>query len=160
MPSASETCSSTPSTTTARSTPVTVTEPTSQEAGQLKSGRVVAIAGPVVDVEFPTGALPDINTALEMTITVGGEDIKVAAETAQQLGSSRVRAICMKPTDGLIRGTEVRNLGHPLQMPVGDGVLGHVLNVLGEPLDVESLDMSKIDGYRPIHRQAPDFADL
>src|SRR3546814_18143632 len=66
----------------------------------------------------------------------------------------------MKPTDGLVRGTEVRNLGHPLQMPVGDGVLGHVLNVLGEPLDVESLDMSKIDGYRPIHRAAPDFADL
>jgi F-type H+-transporting ATPase subunit beta len=139
---------------------VTVTEPTSQEAGQLKSGRIVAIAGPVVDVEFPTGALPDINFALEMTINVGGEDITVVAETAQQLGNSRVRAICMKPTDGLIRGTEVRNLGHPLQMPVGDGVLGHVLNVLGEPLDVESLDMSKIDGYRPIHRAAPDFADL
>src|SRR3546814_5131078 len=95
-----------------------------------------------------------------MTINVGGEDITVVAETAQQLGNSRVRAICMKPTDGLIRGTEVRNLGHPLQMPVGDGVLGHVLNVLGEPLDVESLDMSKIDGYRPIHRAAPDFADL
>src|SRR3546814_7170386 len=72
-----------------------------------------------------------------MTINVGGEDITVVAETAQQLGNSRVRAICMKPTDGLIRGTEVRNLGHPLQMPVGDGVLGHVLNVLGEPLDVE-----------------------
>src|SRR3546814_8357095 len=95
-----------------------------------------------------------------MTINVGGEDITVVAETAQQLGNSRVRAICMKPTDGLIRGTEVRNLGHPLQMPVGDGVLGHVLNVLGEPLDVESLDMYTIDAYRPIHRPAPDFADL
>ncbi|HAS10965.1 MAG TPA: F0F1 ATP synthase subunit beta, partial [Acidimicrobiaceae bacterium] len=103
---------------------MTVTEPTSQEAGQLKSGRIVAIAGPVVDVEFPTGELPDINFALEMTINVGGEDITVVAETAQQLGNSRVRAICMKPTDGLVRGTEVRNLGHPLQMPVGDGVLG------------------------------------
>ena len=78
----------------------------------------------------------------------------MTAETAQQLGGSRVRAICMKPTDGLVRGTEVRNLGHALQMPVGDGVLGHVLNVLGEPLDVPSLDMSKIDGYRPIHRPA------
>src|SRR3546814_15096577 len=95
-----------------------------------------------------------------MTINVGGEDITVVAETAQQLGNSRVRAICMKPTDGLIRGTEVRNLGHPLQMPVGDGVLGHVLNVLGAPLDVESPAMSKIDGYRPIHRPAPHFPDL
>src|SRR3546814_10964947 len=95
-----------------------------------------------------------------MTINVGGEDITVVAETAQQLGNSRVRAICMKPTDGLIRGTAVRNLGHQLQMPVGDGVLGHVLNVLGEPLDVTSLHTSTSHGYRPIPRAHPDFADL
>ena len=139
---------------------MTVTESTTAETSQLKSGRVVAIAGPVVDVEFPAGHLPDINAALEMTITVDGNEVTVVAETAQQLGQSRVRAICMKPTDGLVRGTEVRNLGHPLQMPVGDGVLGHVLNVLGEPLDVPELDQSKIDGYRPIHRDAPDFEDL
>ncbi len=139
---------------------MTVTEASGTDTTELKSGRVVAIAGPVVDVEFPVGALPDINAALEMTITVDGKEVTVVAEAAQQLGHSRVRAICMKPTDGLVRGTEVRNLGHPLQMPVGDGVLGHVLNVLGEPLDVPELDQSKIDGYRPIHHPAPDFADL
>ena len=122
---------------------MTVTESTTADTGQLKSGRVVAIAGPVVDVEFPAGALPDINAALEMTITVDGTDITVVAETAQQLGSSRVRAICMKPTDGLVRGTEVRNLGHPLQMPVGDGVLGHVLNVLSSVV----MPLHKIDYY-------------
>ena len=82
---------------------MTVTEP------QLADGRIVAIAGPVVDVEFPPHALPEINTALEFTINVGGEDIVVTAEVAQQIGDSRVRAIAMKPTDGLVRGTAVRN---------------------------------------------------
>ena len=98
---------------------------------ELKDGRVVAIAGPVVDVEFPPDALPEINHAIEMGIELEGEAIRIVAEVAQQIGDNRVRAICMKPTDGLRRGTKVRNLGHGLQMPVGEGVLGHVLNVLG-----------------------------
>jgi F-type H+/Na+-transporting ATPase subunit beta len=126
----------------------------------LKPGRVVAIAGPVVDVEFPPDAVPAINTALEMTVTVGGESIPVRAEVAQQIGESRVRAICLRPTDGLTRGTEVRNLGTGLSMPVGDGVLGHVTNVIGQPLDVPELDESKIDDYWDIHREAPDFDTL
>ena len=84
---------------------MTVTEP------ELTDGRIVAIAGPVVDVEFPPSALPEINTALEFTVEVDGEDIVVMAEVAQQIGDSRVRAIAMKPTDGLIRGTAVRNTG-------------------------------------------------
>src|SRR4051812_49917085 len=101
----------------------------------LKDGRVVAIYGPVVDAEFPPDALPEINTALEMDIELEGETITVTAEVAQQIGDGRARVICMKPTDGLKRGTPVRNLGHGISMPVGDGVLGHVFNVLGEPLD-------------------------
>ena len=101
---------------------MTVTEEST--GTELKDGRIVGIAGPVIDVEFPRGHLPEINTALELDVTMDGETTKIVAETAQQLGGSRVRAICMKPTDGLIRGTEVRNLRHPLQMPVGDGVLG------------------------------------
>ena len=105
----------------------------------LKDGRIVAIAGPVVDVEFPPDALPEINTALEFDIVVQGETTVVRAEVAQQIGDARVRAIALKPTDGLSRGTKVRNLGVGLSMPVGDGVLGHVFNVIGEPLDV-SLD--------------------
>ncbi|HET6950790.1 MAG TPA: F0F1 ATP synthase subunit beta [Acidimicrobiales bacterium] len=126
----------------------------------VKHGRVVAIAGPVIDVEFPPDAVPAINTALEFTVTVDGEGIAVRAEVAQQIGESRVRAICLKPTDGLTRGTEVRNLGTGLTMPVGDGVLGHVTNVIGQPLDVPELDASKIDAYWDIHRQAPAFDTL
>jgi F-type H+/Na+-transporting ATPase subunit beta len=125
-----------------------------------KDGRVVAIAGPVMDVEFPPDAVPPINNALEMVIRVDGQDVVVRAEVAQQIGESRVRAICLKPTDGLVRGTPVRNLGTGLTMPVGDGVLGHVLNVIGEPLDVDELDESKIEDHWEIHREAPEFDAL
>jgi F-type H+-transporting ATPase subunit beta len=139
---------------------MTVTEPAPGAETTLKEGRVVAIAGPVVDVEFPPDSVPAINTALEMTISGMGEEIAVRAEVAQQIGGNRVRAICLKPTDGLVRGTTVRNLGTGLSMPVGDGVLGHVLNVVGQPLDVADLDASQIDAYLPIHHEAPDFDSL
>jgi F-type H+/Na+-transporting ATPase subunit beta len=140
---------------------MTVTDTSTDTAATaLKDGRVVAIAGPVVDVEFPADAVPAINTALEMTITVDGEGVAVRAEVAQQIGESRVRAICLKPTDGLVRGTAVRNLGTGLTMPVGDGVLGHVTNVIGQPLDVPELDGSKIEDHWDIHRPAPDFDSL
>jgi F-type H+/Na+-transporting ATPase subunit beta len=139
---------------------MTATDTTTDTGEALKDGRVVAIAGPVVDVEFPPDAVPGINTALEMTVTVDGEGIAVRAEVAQQIGESRVRAICLRPTDGLTRGTAVRNLGSGLAMPVGDGVLGHVTNVIGEPLDVPELDESKIDAWWDIHRDAPDFDAL
>jgi F-type H+/Na+-transporting ATPase subunit beta len=129
-----------------------------EETRELKDGRVVGIAGPVVDVEFPRGSLPEINTALEMTITVEGVDTLVRAEVAQQIGDGRVRAICMKPTDGLKRGAAVRNLGAGMQMPMGDAVLGHVLNVLGQPLDVDTLE--GVEDYWDIHRPAPDFDTL
>jgi F-type H+/Na+-transporting ATPase subunit beta len=127
---------------------------------ELKDGRVVAIAGPVVDVEFPPDALPEINHAIEMDIELEGDAIRIVAEVAQQIGENRVRAICMKPTDGLRRGTKVRNLGHGLQMPVGDGVLGHVLNVLGEPLDVSAEQLTGIDDHWDIHREPPPFREL
>src|SRR3954447_25560614 len=133
---------------------MTVTENTTE----LKSGRVVAIAGPVVDVEFPRGSLPEINHALQFTVDIEGTKIEITAEVAQQIGEGRVRAVCLKPTDGLTRGTTVRNLGRGLSMPVGDGVLGHVLNVLGEPLDVPKLE--NIDDRWDIHRPAPAFDTL
>ncbi|MEI8392485.1 MAG: F0F1 ATP synthase subunit beta [Actinomycetes bacterium] len=130
---------------------------------QLKDGRVIGIAGPVIDVEFPRGSLPELNTALEFTVSIDGEDIKVLAEVAQQLGDGRVRAICLKPTDGLRRGTAVRNTGRGLSVPVGDKVLGHVWNAWGEVLDLDENDdpaefaaMERWD----IHRPAPDFASL
>jgi F-type H+-transporting ATPase subunit beta len=139
---------------------MTVTETSPESTDALKPGRVVAIAGPVVDVEFPADAVPAINTAIETTIVVDGDEVAVRAEVAQQIGDSRVRAICLRPTDGLKRGAEVRNLGTGLTMPVGDGVLGHVTNVVGQPLDVPELDASKIEDHWAIHREAPDFDAL
>ncbi|NCZ69612.1 MAG: F0F1 ATP synthase subunit beta [Acidimicrobiia bacterium] len=126
---------------------------------QLKDGRVVGIAGPVIDVEFPRGALPELNSALEFTVQIEGKDVKVLAEVAQQLGDSRVRAVCMKPTDGLRRGTAVRNTGHGIQVPVGDRVLGHVWNVWGEVLDDDNAKFADMERW-DIHRPAPDFAAL
>ncbi|MFT7474898.1 MAG: F-type H+-transporting ATPase subunit beta [Verrucomicrobiales bacterium] len=132
---------------------MTVTEP------ELKPGRVVGIAGPVVDVEFPRGNLPQINQQLQLTIHLEGDEILVPLEVAQQIGDSRVRAISMKPTDGLVRGAEVRNTGHGMQMPVGNATLGHVWNVMGEPLDVPASEI-QIDTYWDIHRPPPDFDKL
>ena len=126
----------------------------------LKEGRVVAIAGPVVDVEFPPDALPEINTAIELDIELDGKTILVTAEVAQQIGDGRCRVICMSPTDGLKRGTVVRNTGRGITMPVGDGVLGHVFNVLGEPLDVTKEELTDIDDRWEIHRDPPTFDQL
>jgi F-type H+-transporting ATPase subunit beta len=136
-------------------------EPTTgSKAGELKDGWVVAILGPVVDVEFPPDALPEINHALEMDIELEGEKITVTAEVAQQIGEGRCRAVCLKPTDGLQRGTTVRNLGHGIQVPVGDGTLGHVWNVIGEPLDITQSEVTNIDDRWNIHRDAPPFDQL
>jgi F-type H+/Na+-transporting ATPase subunit beta len=85
-----------------------------------------------VDVEFPPHALPEINHAVEFDIDLDGAVITVTAEVAQQIGEGRVRCVCMKPTDGLVRGAVVRQSGRGITVPVGDAVLGHVFNVLGE----------------------------
>ncbi|MCU1392473.1 MAG: atpD, partial [Ilumatobacteraceae bacterium] len=124
-----------------------------------KDGRVVAIAGPVIDVEFPRGSLPELNHAVEFTVMVEGQPVVVLAEVAQQLGSSRVRAVCLKPTDGLVRGTPVRNTGRGINVPVGNRTLGHVWNVWGEVLDGDNKDFDDIERW-DIHRPAPDFDAL
>jgi len=121
-----------------------------------QDGRVVAIAGPVIDVEFPRGALPELNSAIEFDIVVDGVTTKVLAEVAQQLGDSRVRAVCLKPTDGLRRGTPVRDTGHGIQVPVGNRTLGHVWNVWGEVLDGNNADFNDIERW-DIHRAARLF---
>src|SRR5215210_1843018 len=123
------------------------------------NGRVVAIAGPVIDVEFPPAQLPELNTAIEFDVEVEGTTQTVLAEVAQQLGHGRVRAVCMKPTDGLRRGTPVRNTGHGLQVPVGDKVLGHVWNVWGDALDEDPEGFDQMERW-DIHRPAPDFDAL
>jgi F-type H+/Na+-transporting ATPase subunit beta len=137
----------------------TLAEPTQTSEGRtLRDGRVVAIAGPVVDVEFPPDALPEINFAVEMDIELEGETTTVTAEVAQQIGDGRVRCVCLKPTDGLRRGTPVRNTGRGITVPVGDEVLGHVFNVIGEPLDVESI--GRAEDRWDIHRDPPPFDAL
>ena len=125
----------------------------------LKDGRVISIAGPVIDVEFPPDALPDINTALSFEVVIDGEPTTIMAEVAQQLGDSRVRAVALKPTDGLTRGTAVKNTGAGITVPVGDVTLGHVWNVTGESLDVPT-DTLEIDTRWEIHRPAPTFDSL
>ncbi|HEY5684118.1 MAG TPA: F0F1 ATP synthase subunit beta [Acidimicrobiia bacterium] len=127
-------------------------------ADKRASGRIVKVAGPVVDAEFPPDMLPEILFAVEMDITLGGETKTVLAEVAQHVGHNTVRAIALAPTDGLTRGTEVRNTGGPISVPVGDQVLGHIFNVWGDSLDAPDGDFS---GVRwPIHRQPPAFEDV
>ena len=124
-----------------------------------QDGRVVAIAGPVIDVEFPRGHIPELNTALEFTVMVDGQPNVVLAEVAQHLGDSRVRAVCMKPTDGLRRGTPVRNTGRGITVPVGNKTLGHVWNVWGDVLDGDPKDFADVERWE-IHRPAPAFDTL
>ncbi len=126
---------------------------------EVKSvGRIIKVAGPVVDVEFPPDGLPEILFALEVDLTLAGETKTIIAETAAHLGGGRVRAIAMSGTDGLVRGAEVRNTGGPITVPVGDQTLGHIFNLWGESLDAPELEFS---GERwPIHRQPPVFEDV
>ncbi len=122
-------------------------------------GRVVRVIGPVVDVEFPPNQLPEINNALKVDVTMGGATTTITCEVAQHIGDSAIRAVALKPTDGLVRGATVHNTGAPITVPVGEGVLGHVYNVLGEPLDVDVDAISPADHWA-IHRESPAFADL
>ncbi|MEP6758287.1 MAG: F0F1 ATP synthase subunit beta, partial [Actinomycetota bacterium] len=122
-------------------------------------GRVVRVIGPVVDVEFPPNQLPEINNALKVDIEMGSETTTITCEVAQHIGDSSIRAIALKPTDGLVRGAKVHNTGSPIMVPVGEGVLGHVYNVLGEPLDAD-MDSINPSDFWAIHREAPAFADL
>ncbi len=125
---------------------------------RLEDGRVVAITGPVVDVEFPPHSLPEINHLIEIPLTIDGVTTVVPAEVAQQIGEGRVRAVCLKATDGLSRGAVAHNMGRGIAVPVGDAVLGHVFNVTGDPLDTDQIGTP--DDVWEIHRDAPDFDTL
>jgi F-type H+-transporting ATPase subunit beta len=121
------------------------------------AGKVIQVSGPAVDVEFPEGQIPVIRTALRITsegFTVP-VPINIICEVAQHIGESRVRTIALEPTDGLVRGMHVENLGHPVEVPVGRETLGRVLNVIGEPVDNMGPVNTKL--RYPIHRPAPAF---
>ena len=111
-------------------------------------GRVSRVIGPVVDVEFPVDQMPDIYNALTVETTVGGETRSMTMEVELHIGDNLVRAIALKPTDGMQRGTEVRDTGQPISVPVGDITKGHVWNVTGDVLDVDpsTIEITEIEG--------------
>jgi F-type H+/Na+-transporting ATPase subunit beta len=123
------------------------------------SGRIARVIGPVVDVEFPADAIPSIYNALTTEITLNGETKTITFEVALHLGDNLIRAISLQATDGLVRGTNVVDTGAPISVPVGDGVKGHIFNVLGQPLDVTESELEITERW-PIHRKAPAFATL
>jgi F-type H+-transporting ATPase subunit beta len=127
-------------------------------------GRVARVTGPVVDVEFPAEHMPELFNALNVDVTfdAGEGDVEhriLTLEVAQHIGDNMVRAISMQPTDGLVRGAEVRDTGDAISVPVGDVTLGHVWNTLGKPLDVEESSLH-ITERRGIHAPAPTFDQL
>jgi F-type H+/Na+-transporting ATPase subunit beta len=132
---------------------------TSTNGNAPASGRVVRVIGPVVDVEFPPSELPEIHTALRIDVTLNEQITTITCEVAQHIGDSQVRTIALKPTDGMVRGSPVENTGAPITVPVGEGVLGHVYNVLGEPLDTTADQIHASDRW-PIHRDSPPFDEL
>jgi F-type H+-transporting ATPase subunit beta len=122
------------------------------------NGRVVQVLGPVVDVEFPPGELPEVYTALRLTnAAISDTANNLVIEVAQHLGENTVRCIAMDTTDGLMRGETVMNTGDGIRVPVGPGTLGRIMNVIGEPVD----EKGPIDSTKslPIHRPAPNFVD-
>ncbi|MGI8457919.1 MAG: F0F1 ATP synthase subunit beta, partial [Propionibacteriaceae bacterium] len=129
-------------------------------------GRVARVIGPVVDVEFPAGEMPDLMNALLVDTTIGGTTRTMTMEVALHVGDNMVRAIALKPTDGMVRGAEVRDTGAPISVPVGDVTKGHVWDVTGNVLDVDpsTVEIKEIEGAPngrwPIHRHAPRFDEL
>ncbi len=135
-----------------------VTENNGAGSASAVAGRVVRVIGPVVDVEFPRGAVPELFNALNAEITLPSVAKTLTLEVAQHLGDNLVRTVSMQPTDGLVRGTAVTDSGKPISVPVGDVVKGHVFNALGDCLDTPGLGR---DGEQwGIHRKPPAFDQL
>jgi F-type H+-transporting ATPase subunit beta len=123
-------------------------------------GKVVQVIGPVLDVEFESGHLPELYNALDITATTdSGVSIHVVAEVQQHIGRNQVRAVAMNSTDAVVRGMEVVDTGGPITVPVGEAALGRILNVLGEPIDNGPAIPANVPRW-PIHRKRPDFVNL
>jgi F-type H+/Na+-transporting ATPase subunit beta len=123
----------------------------------MANGRITRVIGPVVDVEFPPDSMPEIHFALHVDRTLSGETSTLTLEVEQHVGDGVVRTVSLQPTDGLVRGAPVVNTGAPISVPVGNQVLGHVFNTMGNALDDPSF---KGDLTWPIHRHAPPFDEL
>ncbi|WP_293699930.1 F0F1 ATP synthase subunit beta, partial [uncultured Agrococcus sp.] len=139
---------------------MTITETTNVETQTPGVGRVARVTGPVVDIEFPHDQIPAVYNALETTVSFGEgqEPSRLVLEVAQHLGDDVVRAIALKPTDGLVRGQEVRDSGEAISVPVGDVTKGKVFNVTGEVLNTD--EQLEVTERWPIHRKAPAFDQL
>src|ERR671922_2023712 len=124
-------------------------EESQPDRGDAKVGTVEEVQGVVLEVAFPD-QLPEINNALEIEMDSDSEKRRLVCEVQQHLGDDRVRAVAMDATDGLARGTEVRDTGGPIKVPVGKATLGRIFNLLGEPIDGE--DPVDPDDHWPIHR--------
>ncbi|NYG60592.1 F-type H+-transporting ATPase subunit beta [Nocardioides daedukensis] len=136
----------------------TVNEATETTAGGI--GRIARVIGPVVDIEFPTDNMPGIYNALECTFELEGESKTIILEVAQHIGDGMVRAISMKPTDGLVRGGQVVDTGESITVPVGDATLGKVFNTTGDCLNLEDGETLEVSERWGIHRKAPAFDQL
>jgi F-type H+-transporting ATPase subunit beta len=137
----------------------TTENPAARGAEGAGTGRVVRVIGPVVDVEFAAGEIPGIYNALHVDVTLENEQRTLTLEVAQDIGDNVVRAISMQQTDGLVRGAAVTDTGEPISVPVGDVTKGHVFNVLGETLDVETASL-QVNERWGIHRDPPPFDQL
>ncbi|GJM43719.1 MAG: ATP synthase subunit beta [Gemmatimonadota bacterium] len=124
----------------------------------MVEGKIVQVIGSTLDAEFPKDKLPEIYDAIVVDIELEGVTSTLTCEVQQHLGGNRVRAISLGTTDGLVRGTTIRNTGGPVAVPVGDETLGRVFNLLGEPIDKKGPITTK--ERRAIHQQAPEFKDL
>ena len=118
-------------------------------------GRIARVTGPVVDIEFPHDSIPGMYNALKTTIVIGDESTEITLEVALHLGDDLVRAIALNPTDGLVRGQEVRDTGSPIMVPVGNVTKGRVFNVIGEVLNAKPGEKIEITERWPIHRKPP-----
>jgi F-type H+-transporting ATPase subunit beta len=123
-------------------------------------GRIARVTGPVVDIEFPADAMPDMYNMLTTELELGGEQRTLTLEVALHIGDGMVRAISMQPTDGLVRGTAVQDSGGPITVPVGDVTKGHVFNALGDVLNLTEGETYEVTERWGIHRQAPAFDQL
>jgi F-type H+-transporting ATPase subunit beta len=125
---------------------------------QANAGKIVQVTGPVIDVEFPPGQLPNIYSALTLTNAfISDVEDNLVVEVALHLGENTVRCIAMDTTDGLTRGQPVQDTGGPISMPVGPGVLGRIMNVTGDPVD--ELGPIVAEKRLPIHRDPPGFVE-
>lgn len=128
-------------------------------AEKTNIGYITKVIGPVVDVEFPNGKMPEIYNALVISgKNEAGQDVRVTCEVQQLLGDNQVRAVAMSSTDGVVRGMETQDTGAAISVPVGNAVLGRIFNVLGEPVD--ELGPVETQETLPIHRDAPAFVNL